>query len=432
MRRSDPDPSIREIARRAAAARSDALAGTTAPAGSAAVPDGADISWGHMVPDGSAAPDGETRTRWKRAGSVRDTAQRVERVESAVKSLKAGVSTQGRWNTVSTSDAPASADGYPDGAWWTKVDSESSLTPVALWTVAGGKWETRPLPAGQTVAPVLNTGLISAGAIAASIIRSDEFWTALKGQRSGFNKDGFQAYNRWGQQTVRLNGSDNVLMGSLRAGEATITSWAQGAATAAGVLFGTYDPSKADTVPRILGSWPDGDSGADLILASGLHGDAQGVLQFSHQAGKVALAQTDGAAKAGLTLRTDTQSYLGGYSKQTDNSSGVQFGNGWIDFIGKLGSKLTGSMCRVGVIPYGRMNTGTINRTDVKPDGGGQVKPGYKWLPIIVVYDWEDGGRFVPKITSADENGFRVVTECTAGGSDSAGFIYLAVRVDAW
>lgn len=432
MRRSDPDPSIREIVRRAAAARSDALAGTTAPAGSAAVPDGADISWGRAVPDGSAAPAGETRTRWERTGSVRDTAQRVEKVESAVKSLSHGVATQGRWNTVSTSDAPESADGYPDGAWWTKVDNESSLTPVALWTVAGGKWETRPLPAGQTVAPVMNSGLISAGAIAASIIRSDEFWTALTGQRVGLNKDGFQAYNRFGARTVKLDGNDNVLTGSLRTGEATITSWAQGASYAAGILFGTYDPSKTDSVPRVLGSWPDKDSGADLILASGLHENAQGVLQFSHAAGKVALTQQDGAAKAGLTLRTDSQSYLGGFSKKENNSSGIQFGNGWVDFIGKLGTGLLGSMCRVGAVPFGHMGTGTISRIDVKPDRGGQVKPGYKWLPIITVYDWGDGARFVPKITSADETGFRVVTECTAGGSDSAGFLYLAIRVDPW
>ena len=430
MKRYDPDPTIRDIARRAAAARAEALAGTTAPAGSAAVPDGADISWGRTVPDGGAG--GETRSHWERTGSVRDMGRRVERVESVVKDLTKGVSTQGRWNTVSTSDAPGSADGYPEGAWWTKVASEDSLAPVALWTVADGKWETRPLPAGQTVTPVMNTGLISAGAVAAAIIRSDEFWTALTGQRVGFNKDGFQAYDRWGQQTVRLDGSDNVLTGSLRTGEACLTSWAWGQSFASGLLFGTFDPSKADEVPRVLGSWPNKDSGADLLLASGLHGDAQGVLQFSHAAGKVALTQQAGAAKAGLTLRTDTQSWLGGYSRQTGGSSGIQFGNGWVDLIGKLGSKLLGSTFRIGVIPFGHMTTGTINRTDVKPDGGNQGVSGYKWLPIIVVYDWADGGRFVPKVTSADENGFRVVTECTAGGSDSAGFLYLAVRVDSW
>ena len=427
MIRRDLDPSARQVAA-ALAARLEAarggVPGVMAGAGDVSAPQDTDT--------GETTPGGGVVGRRGPAASLRDVGRKVERVESAVKNLQAGVSTQGRWNTVSTSDAPSSADGYPDGAWWTKVASEDSLTPVALWTVAGGKWETRPLPAGQTVAPVMNTGLISAGAVAAAIIRSDEFWTALVGQRVGFNRDGFQAYNQWGQQTVKLDGADNVLMGTLRAGEATITSWAQGASYAAGVLFGAFDPSKADEVPRVLGSWPDKDTGADLILASGLHGDAQGVLQFSHAAGKVALTQQDGAAKAGLTLRTDTQSYLGGYSKQENNSSGIQFGNGWIDFIGKLGTKLTGSMVRVGTVPFGHMAAGTINRVDVKPDGGGQVKPGYKWLPIITVYDWGDGAQLVSKITSADDAGFRVVTECTAGGSDSAGFLYLAVRVDEW
>lgn len=427
MIRRDLDPSARQVAA-ALAARLEAARGGVP----GVMAGGGDVSAPQDTDTGETTPGGGVVGRRGPAASLRDVGRRVEHVESVVKNLQAGVSTQGRWNTVSTSDAPSSAGGYPEGAWWTKVASEDSLTPVALWTVAGGKWETRPLPAGQTVTPVMNTGLISAGAVAAAIIRSNEFWTAMTGQRVGFNRDGFQAYNQFGARTLRLNGVDNMLMGTLRAGEATITSWTQGAGFAAGVLFGTYDPSEADEVPRILGSWSDKDSGADLILASGLHGDAQGVLQFSHSTRNVSLTQQEGAAKAGLTLRTDTQSYLGGYSRKENNSSGIQFGNGWIDLIGKLGSKLVGSMVRVGAIPFGHMAAGMIHRVDVKPDGGGQVKPGYKWLPIIVVYDWADGGRFVPKITSADDGGFRVVTECTAGGSDRAGFLYLAIRVDEW
>lgn len=427
MIRRDLDPSARQVAA-ALAARLEAARGGIP----GVMAGGGDVSAPQDTDTGETTPGGGVVGRRGPAASLRDVGRRVEHVESAVKNLQAGVSTQGRWNTTSTSDAPGSADGYPEGAWWTKIASEDSFTPVALWTVANGKWETRPLPAGQMVTPVMNTGLISAGAVAAAIIRSDEFWTAFSGQRVGFNRDGFQAYNQFGRQTVRLDGSDNVLMGTLRAGEATITSWAQGASYAAGVLFGTYDPSKADEVPRILGSWPDKDSGADMIFASGLNKDAQGVLQFSHATRKVSLTQQEGAAKAGLTLRTDTQSYLGGYSKQENNSSGIQFGNGWIDFIGKLGTKLVGSMVRFGIVQFGHMAAGMINRTDVKPDGGGQVKLGYKWFPIVTVYDWADGGQFVPKITSADDAGFCVVTECTGGGSDSAGFIYLAVRVDAW
>ena len=427
MIRRDLDPSARQVAA-ALAARLEAARGGVP----GVMAGGGDVSAPQDTDTGETTPGGGIVGKRGPAASLRDVGRKVERVESVVKNLQAGVSTQGRWNTVSTSDAPESADGYPEGAWWTKVASEASLAPVALWTVAGGRWETRPIPAGQMVAPLMNTGLISAGAVAAAIIRSDEFWTALSGQRVGFNRDGFQAYNQFGQETVRLDGADNVLMGTLRAGEATITSWAQGNSYAAGILFGTYDPSKNDEVPRVLGSWPDKDSGADLILASGLHEDAQGVLQFSHAAGKVALTQQDGSAKAGLTLRTDTQSYLGGYSRKENSSSGIQFGNGWIDLIGKIGSKLVGSVFRVGIVQFGHMGTGTISRIDVKPDGGNQGVSGYKWFPIITVYDWGDGAQLVPKITSADDAGFRVVTECTGGSSDSAGFLYLAVRVDEW
>lgn len=427
MIRRDLDPSARQVAA-ALAARLDAARGGVP----GVMAGGGDVSAPQDTDTGETTPGGGIVGKRGPAASLRDMGSRVKAMEGKIADLQKGVSTQGRWNTVSTSPAPSTAGGFPEGAWWTQVKSDSDMTPQALWTVEKGAWVTRPLPAGQMVAPIMNTGLISAGAVAAAIIQSDEFWTALTGQRVGFNRDGFKAYNQFGQQTVQLDGVDNVLMGTLRAGEATITSWAQGASYAAGILFGTYDPSKADEVPRVLGSWPDKDSGADLILASGLHDDAQGVLQFSHAAGKVALTQQDGAAKAGLTLRTDTQSYLGGYSKQEDNSSGLQFGNGWIDFIGKLGTRLAGSMVRFGVVQFGHMAAGTINRTDVKPDGGGQAKPGYKWFPIVVVYDWADAGQFTPKVTSADDAGFRVVTECTAGGSDSAGFLYLAVRVDAW
>lgn len=430
MKRRDLNPSVSQLAARLAAARAEATAAATAPAGNKALTGGADITWGQT--SSTDAGDGESHGTWTQTGSVRDTAARVTSLEATAARLAEGIATAGRWNTVSTSRPPESTDDYPDGAWWVMVASTTDTTATACWQATGGQWASKPLPASQVVAPTVNAGLIDVALLAAKLITSDEFWTSTSGRRVGFNAGGFQAYNQFGQQTVRINGSDNVLTGSLRTGEACLTSWAQGQSYASGLLFGTFDPSKADSVPRVLGSWPDASSGADLLLASGLHEGAQGVLQFSHTAGTTALTQVDGAAKAGLTLRTDTQSWLGGYSKKEDNSSGIQFGNGWVDLIGKLGTGLLGSMCRVGVIPFGHMGAGTINRTDVKPDGGGQVKPGYKWFPIIVVYDWDDGARFVPKVTSADENGFRVVTECTAGGSDNAGFIYLAVRVDAW
>lgn len=440
MRRTDPDPSIRDVARRAAAARRDALAGTTAPAGSASLPEGADIAWGRTVPDPATAADpagtGETRAHWERTGSARATEQRVEKVESAVAALEKGVSTPGRWNTVSTSDAPASADGYPEGAWWTRVASESDLAPTALWTVAGGEWETRPLPAGQTVAPVMNTGLIDAGTVAAAIIRSDEFWTALTGARVGFNKGGFQAYDADGARTILLSGDRNELTGELRAGRSQITSWTSAGGRRAGILFGApaddMTDAKAELRPRVIGSEFDDSSGADLIISSGNADDRQGEFLLSRQQRRAALIYQEGTAKAQLTLRTDTASYLGGYSTQEGNASGVQFGNGWVDLIGKVGTGLIGSTFRAGTVDFHGLNSGQINRTEVTLETAAQLDGAYRWFVVATPFDWADASRLVCKVTADSRTGFTVCTECTSGGSTQSGFMWLAVRWTAW
>lgn len=209
MRRRDLDPSIRQVAAAAAAARRDAAAASTAPAGQSAVPPGADITWQQAQ---SAAVDAnEIHTTTSPAGSVRQTQQQVDTIAGQVANLAAGVSTQGRWNTVST-QPPTTPAGYPDGAWWTQVASDADLTPVATWTIASGAWESRPLPAGQVVA-VQNSGLITASTIASAIIRSDEFWTSLTNPKVGFNGAGFSAFNAEGRQTLRLDGQNNIIDG---------------------------------------------------------------------------------------------------------------------------------------------------------------------------------------------------------------------------
>lgn len=209
----------------AEAARAAQLSGNNNPAPTSSsgvsVPAGQDViirsETSNDVPifraDGQESTETHVVSMPEKGIKLSRVAEKVEHVESVVKSLQAGVSTQGRWNTVSTSEPPASADGYPDGAWWTKVASADDMTPQALWTVEDNKWVSKPLPAGQTVAPYLNTGLISAGTIAAAVIKSDEFWTALSGKRVGFNKDGLHAYEEDGTEVVRINGTDNYISG---------------------------------------------------------------------------------------------------------------------------------------------------------------------------------------------------------------------------
>lgn len=209
MRRRDLDPSIRQVAAAAAAARRDAAGASTAPAGQSAVPPGADITW--QQAQAVQVDAHEVHTTTSPAGSVRQTQQQVDTIAGQVANLSAGVSTQGRWNTVST-QPPATPTGYPDGAWWTQVASDTDLTPVATWTIASGAWESRPLPAGQVVA-VQNSGLITAAAIASAIIRSDEFWTSLTAPRVGFNAAGFAAYDAAGKQTLKLDGENNIIDG---------------------------------------------------------------------------------------------------------------------------------------------------------------------------------------------------------------------------
>lgn len=212
MRRANLTPALQESVERLRAASSESGSGGVGVAGG-------DVVWYKESAEDSTQYDAgqstsdESHVTKTEAGRVQDVAARVAQVESAVENLSHGVSTQGRWNTVSTSEPPSVADGFPEGAWWTQVASADDMSPQALWTVEDGQWVTRPLPAGTTVAPYLNTGLISAGAVAAAIIQSDGFWTALSGRRAGFNSDGFQSYDSDGAQTVRLDGQDNYIFG---------------------------------------------------------------------------------------------------------------------------------------------------------------------------------------------------------------------------
>ncbi|RLP08923.1 hypothetical protein [Propionibacterium australiense] len=435
MKRRDLNPSVSQLAARLAAARAEATAGATAPSGNKALTDSADITWGQT--SSTDAGDGETHGTWTQTGSVRDTAQRVSTLESTTARLAEGIATAGRWNTVSTSQPPESTDGYPDGAWWVMVTSATDTTATACWQAVDGQWTSQPLPASQVVAPTLNAGLIDVALLAAKIITSDEFWTALDGERVGFNADGFQAYDADGAETVHVDGQTNYMSGMLRAGGALFASWLSGAARRSGVIWdGGQQHGMTDEditqYPRVIVSQSADQTLSDLLLTSGITGNLQAILQLSQQLGKASLeARDDQGMRSMLNLRTDTASSLAGSDGQGRTSS-IQFGNGYLDLIGQVGTGLAGTMVRTGIVTIGSMQTGTINRTTVTPGGSPPSWWTGKWLPIVIPFDWRDGARLVPKITAADAASFTVATECTSGSTKEAGFLWLAVRRASW
>jgi len=434
VKRRDLNPSVSQLAARLAAARAEATAGATAPSGSKALADGADITWGQT--SHADAGDGETQSTWAQTGSLRDTANRVSTLEATAARLAEGIATAGRWNTVSTSEPPETADGYPDGAWWVRVASAEDMTATACWQAAGGQWVSQPLPASQVVAPTVNAGLIDVALLAAKIITSDEFWTALSGERVGFNRDGFQAYDADGAETVHMDGQTNYISGALRAGGALFASWLSGTGRRSGVIWdggqahGMTDDDIA-RYARIIVSQSAAEL-SDLILTSGISGNLQAILQLSQQLGKASLeARDDQGMRSALTLRTDTVSSLAGSDGQ-GHSSSVQFGNGWLDFVGQVGTGLAGTMIRTGIVEFGSLASGQINRTTVTPGGSPPANWTGKWLPIVTPFDWADGARLVPKVTAADGGSFKVVTECTSGSTRQGGFLWLAIRRSAW
>lgn len=151
------------------------------------------------------------------ATDLEEVAEWVTDLDRVVKNLEVGVVTSGRENTVST-EPPSSIEGYPDGAYWTQVQSADELVPIGLWRLTDGEWVEQEVPP-NTVTPYLNTGLIDTAVLSAQIIQSDQFWTSLDSMpRVGFNADGFQAYDENGELTVSLNGVMNTLEGEIISG----------------------------------------------------------------------------------------------------------------------------------------------------------------------------------------------------------------------
>lgn len=430
MIRRDLDPSARQVAA-ALAARLDAARGGVP----GVMAGGGDVSAPQDTDTGEVTPGGGIVGRRGPGASLRDTATRVGAVEGKIADLQKGVSTQGRWNTVSTSPAPSTADGFPEGAWWTQVKSDSDMTPVALWTVEGGVWVTRPLPSSQVIAPYLNSGLIDTSMLIAQAVQSGLIRTAADGKRIVITSDGISGYDADGNVTIDLDGATNRLEGELTVGGARLTEWRSEqdqSLLRAGIVWGDPKPgepmtdARAETLPRVVGTRAQ-DGRWDTIISTGLDGDRQGLIQTSQQLSKIGLSwNMSRSQRAWLDLGTKEASSLYGFSSATSGTSGLQFGNGWVDVLGKLGVGLKESTFALADFPVGHMSAGDVARINVPFTPCSPAK----WVLFAQPYDWADSAALVVKVLAMDANGGRVALECLKGGTERAGFIVLGIRTD--
>lgn len=205
--------------------------------------------------------------------------QSVKELPSAIdveKLLTEGLSTASKKTTVSTSPAPASAEGFPEGGYWTQTQSASDSTVIGLWQVVDGAWSQLDL-AGQALNafPYADIGLLNVAVLSAEIITSGYFRTAETGKRTEVDSLGIRAYDPNGQNTVNLNGFDNLLTGGIRTAasgrrtEMLNTIW--GGMWSGLRLFQeeTGRPCEVKTVPHTWRDYPPGalylTSSADMV-----------------------------------------------------------------------------------------------------------------------------------------------------------------------
>lgn len=430
MIRRDLDPSARQVAA-ALAARLDAARGGVPGVMSG---DG-DVRAPQDTDTGETTPGGGIVGHRGPAASLRDVGSRVKAMEGKIADLQKGVSTQGRWNTVSTSPAPSTAEGFPEGAWWTQVKSDSDMRPQALWTVEKGAWVTQPLPSSQVIAPYLNSGLIDTSMLVAQAVQSGLIRTAADGRRIVITSDGIAGFDEQGNVTIDLDGAANRLAGELIAGGARLTEWRSeydSSLQRAGIVWGDPKPgepmtdARAETLPRVVGTRAQ-DGRWDTVISTGLEGDRQGLIQTSQQLSKVSLSWAmSRSQRAWLDLGTKEASSLYGFSSATSGTSGLQFGNGWVDMLGKLGLKLNESTFALKDVHVGHMRAGDVSRQNITFT---HCSPA-KWILFVQPYDWSDSAAIIAKTLAMDADGGRIAFECRAGETNDAGGIVLGIRTD--
>lgn len=236
MRHVSLVPGSRPEASLALAAVREALAARTASFGSAAV---ANADGSRTIIGAGGVELGTTADlRWLTASgnfSLRNLRMQLSRVQQTL--ADGGVvSNTSRMNQISVDPPPASTTGYSEGAFWTQVESATSLVAKAIWRVEGGAWVQKDLGASTLITPTMDAGLIDAAAVAAKMIVSGEMWSAPANPRFGMTADGFQAYDALAEQRVRLNGTSNYVNGTSQLGRMVMKRWAPANGTGIGDL----------------------------------------------------------------------------------------------------------------------------------------------------------------------------------------------------
>lgn len=124
------------------------------------------------------------------------------------------VANASRMNQISTGAPPDSTAGYAEGAFWTQVESPSSLVATHIWRVEDSKWVEKDLGAATLITPTMDAGLIDAAAVAAKMIVSGEMWSSSANPRHGMTAAGFQSFDGMARETVHLDGQRNTLLGT--------------------------------------------------------------------------------------------------------------------------------------------------------------------------------------------------------------------------
>lgn len=104
--------------------------------------------------------------------------------------LAEGLATASRSNTVSAT-TPGLADGYPEGAVWTRVESvDGALVAADRWMIVDGAWAPVGLDASTLVTGTVDAGLIDVVALAAALVTSGLIRTGATGQRVEMTSEG--------------------------------------------------------------------------------------------------------------------------------------------------------------------------------------------------------------------------------------------------
>ena len=124
------------------------------------------------------------------------------------------VSNTSRMNQISVDPPPSSTTGYPEGSFWTQVESATSLVAKAIWRAEAGVWVQKDLGASTLITPTMDAGLIDAAAVAAKMIVSGEMWSGTANPRHGMTSAGFRSFDGMARETVHLDGQRNTLLGT--------------------------------------------------------------------------------------------------------------------------------------------------------------------------------------------------------------------------